>query len=113
MPEGFPYDSYKDTNGVVWKIYATNRLVFAYTPTDQGVRYRETPTDLQASRPSNGGNSPEDREADVASFSRLRKLIDEYAQDHRGEVELVVTASRSGGILLLIGVIAAAYYLDR
>jgi len=103
MPDG-EYKTYTDGNRVVWSIYYTNQYMFAHTPLDQDVTYRETPADLQAVRTGS------DTEADRAAFIRLRKLIDDYATEHKGEVQLRVSAKRDGGWLPFVLLMAAIYY---
>lgn len=92
MPKG-EYDKWKDTNGVTWEIYDTDRTMNAQVGRDANPRYETSPGELTRNKPamSSGSTPGEVADSNRAVFSRLRDDIEEYARGHKADVVLVVT----------------------
>src|ERR1041384_860281 len=94
------YDSYRDSNGVRWSIppaIGQGWTMLAYVDDAADPKYNTPPPDMTASmpEPSDAGTGvphPTDEQTRVI-FLDLRGKIEAYAKEHRGEVQLRVTAS--------------------
>ncbi len=110
------YASYRDGNGVTWSIYETTGAMLAYVRLDSEVQYAEEPADLQTNKPSleEDASSAAINEGRDHAFTRLRKLIDDYAAAHKSNVILrVVPPKDSTTALLVIAAITIALLARR
>jgi hypothetical protein len=95
------YESYKDGNGVTWKIVNAGTSMSAFIADDQSPRYSpDAPDQGPATKPSlpDGASQADITERDRRAFSNLREEIDAYAVAHKDNVVAMVTASPGGGV---------------
>ena len=100
------YDSYKDANGVTWRVISASKAISAFMDPDVvGPRYDPDPPDMgPATKPSldDSATDSEVAERDRRTFINLRKDIDSFANEHKQAVILRVTAKRDDSTLILI-----------
>jgi hypothetical protein len=80
--------TYKDPNGVTWKLVLGAHAMSAFVPDDASPRYSDSPDIGPVSEAS---DSPDML---WAAWGNLRGAIDTWALDHKGDVVLPVTAHR-------------------